>query len=150
MNTSLRSVKTALLAAACLTFFSAYTPQAHFVKSKDEYSAVLDFIYDNICIPLENGVKEEPAKNISVKVFSRCPSGYDPNILSKTDSVTTDRFVNGKIVYYKGCNPYYVCNFKVCVNRNFVMLRSGSKEYVSVNTWIQRRNAKTEKVVVKG
>jgi hypothetical protein len=112
----------------------------------EEYSKVQSFAYENICKPFSDNLKgsrnSDPAK-----MFSRCPSGYMPQITTVEDSVKTDRFVNGRIFFHKGCEPKEICYFKICVAKKFAMVRSKeSTEYMSVNDWIKLKSGKSERI----
>lgn len=113
----------------------------------EEYNKVREFISENICTHLSNNLNVSHANNV-IKYFGRCPSGYVPEIQVAVDSVRTNRFVNGTIVFYKGCTPNYVCHFKVFVEKGFAVVRSkGSKQYMSVNEWIKLKNENSKAIV---
>lgn len=136
--------KTGFIAAIFSMGFllSSFTPNKKTTSVKDnweEYSKVQEYAYKHICVPISKGLISD--KKTTVKYFSRCPSGYQTEMGIEVDSIATNKFVNGEVVFYKGCEPEYVCDFKVCVDRNFAMVRSkGSKEYMSVSAWIQKKN----------
>lgn len=150
-----------LTGALCLILFSAHRiePSAGTTNSPatasssvtredmDEYIKVLEYVEANICTPMRNKLKAGYGSNPK-DYFSRCPSGYEPEFVLATDSVTTDRFVTGKILFYKGCVPKDVCRFKVCVDKGFAVVRSkNSKEYMSVSKWIAMRNESAKQAV---
>lgn len=112
------------------------------------YYQVQEFVMQNICEVLEKDLNRGNG-SISSNHFSRCPSGYSPNITTKKDSVTPDRYVNGRIVLYRGCSSEYVCDFKVCKSNNFIMVRSKGSSYMSLRAWIDRQNSKPAKVAIR-
>lgn len=113
----------------------------------EEYNKVREYVSENICTPLSEHLNINHSKS-AIKYFGRCPSGYEPEIQMVVDSVRTNRFVNGSIVFYKGCTPNYVCHFKVFVTKGFAVVRSkGSKEYMSVNEWIKLKNENSKAIV---
>lgn len=113
----------------------------------EEYNKVREYISENICAHLSNNLNVSHGKS-AIKYFGRCPSGYEPEITIAMDSVRTNRFVNGTIVFYKGCTPNYVCHFKVLVDKGFAVVRSkGSKEYMSVTEWIKLKNENSKAIV---
>ena len=115
----------------------------------EEYDKVNTFAWDHVCKPISEGLKRGASKN-KADYFSRCPSGYTPEMTSKTDSVKTDKFVNGKVVFYKGCNPTYICDYKICVAKNFAMVRSkGTKDYMSVADWLKSKKESSKTLLVK-
>lgn len=131
------------VAAMMLTSFTNETEKNTSLKisTVNDENEVYEFVWEHICNPMNEQIKEKG--NASIKNFSRCPSGYNDVITTKQDSIKPERFVNGKIEYYRGCSPSYVCDFKVCVTKNFAMLKpKGSTEYISVNEFIKRVNAK--------
>jgi hypothetical protein len=114
----------------------------------DEYNKVSEFVYENICKPISEELSVNHANNMN-SYISRCPSGYNSHMTTKTDSVKPDRFVNGKIVFYKGCSPKYICDFKVCVAKNFIVVKNKeAKEWLSVNEWLKRKK-EAQKAMVK-
>jgi hypothetical protein len=81
--------------------------------------------------------------------FSRCPSGYQSVLATKDDAVKTSNYVYGRINFYSGCSPKYVCSFKVNVDKGIAMVKTKDmKEYVAVSDWLQKKEA--GKVIVKG
>lgn len=158
MKTPTKKITAAFSVLSCLLLLSSYTlnpasaPAETSNSSIDEYYEVYSFIEQRICLPMYDSIKVRPGRG-SGKEFSRCPSGYEPVFAIKSDSVKTGSFVNGRIVYYRGCNPSYICHFKVCVSKNFVMIKSGGGDYLSVGAWIKRKNAldsQIKKPQVKG
>lgn len=141
-------LKTAVTALACLLLFSAHRPH-HTSRSgsgSEDYYEVYSYVREHICQPIGKelkGMQSEPAKQ-----FSRCPSGYEPQFVAKTDSIKTDRIVSGKILLHRGCHGQYICHFKVCVSTGFAVVRSeDSKEYMSVEKWLAMKNEKRKTVV---
>ncbi len=150
-----RSIKTGLILIAiasvfALSSFTGATPKPEPEKIKTdwkEYHEVQQYVEENICEPIRKNYVLKHGKS-SLHSFSRCPSGYHSEMITATDSVKTDRFVNGEIVFYKGCESSYICDFKVCVEKGFAVVRSkGSKNYISVNEWLQRREQYAKKTI---
>lgn len=135
-----------LLAGATLVFSSFYKVKVPVFNHKwDNYQKVYQFLNKQVCNRFEDGLVLKTVKG-KASLFSRCPSGYQPDFAIPTDSVRTDRYVNGKIEYYRGCTPYPVCDFKVCVDKQFVVVKSpGSTVWCSVSDWIVLQNRKTNK-----
>jgi hypothetical protein len=98
---------------------------------------VREFVYRNICTPF---IEADEGKGISMKVFSRCPSGYQSQIISSADSVKVDKDVCGVIMVYRGCSGAYVCDFKVNVNKKTTLVKSKEmREYITVAEWLERK-----------
>lgn len=114
----------------------------------DEWSKVYTFVNDKICTAIEQS-DEQNGKHVKLNYFSRCPSGYESVLATQGDAVKTGSFVYGKIEFYRGCSPKYICNFKVCVDKDIALVKTKDmKEYIAVKDWLQRKN--TSKAVVKG
>jgi hypothetical protein len=105
----------------------------------EEYAEVFNYVTEYICKPIRSQLKANYSNNPK-DYFSRCPSGYQSRIVTARDSVTTNRYVSGKILFYRGCAPREVCVFKVCVDSGFAVVRSKGGEYMSVEKWIALRN----------
>lgn len=119
------------------------------INESEKYESVSAFVFKRVCDPIRAA---NPKNRGNVKSFSRCPSGYFPSMAEDVDDKKTDAFVYGTVELYKGCSPQYVCDFKVCVNKNYAMVKSkGSKEYTTVSEWIseQKRQQQKKEVVVK-
>ena len=132
---------------AFITFLMSFT-----VKKKqsvlsgksgsEEYYEVRNFVQKKICMVLS---KNDADAGIKLKYFGRCPSGYQSAIADARDSVKLDKYVYGKIKLYEGCRGNYVCDFKVCVNKNSAELKSAEMtEYVSVDEWLKSKGKKKE------
>lgn len=135
-----------LLAATTLAFtcqLSTAQSKASVETNWEEYQKVQDFIEENVCDVFTAKVKLTGIK--STHYFSRCPSGYNSQMLSKENTVRPENYVDGKIVFYQGCNANYVCHFKVCVAKNYIVLRSPGTNYMTVSDWVASRKQKTEK-----
>ncbi len=147
-KTSISLCSTTIIGIIAFTLcsFSNSVNKTSLVRSGNDYGEVYEFIYEHVCKP----ISERPAKKENaVKYFGRCPSGYDANISTKTDSVKVDRYVNGSIVKYVGCSPKYICDFKVCVAKGFAVVRDkGSKDYISVSEWIAKHDKDPQAVPV--
>lgn len=138
-----------LLAAATVLFSSFYSVKVAGSNRKwEEYQKVYSFLNEQVCNRFEDQLLLKGMKG-KAGMFSRCPSGYEPNFAMPADSVRTDRYVNGKIAYYRGCSPNPICDFKVCVDKQFIVVRSpGSTVWSSVGDWIALQNRKTNKTEV--
>jgi hypothetical protein len=104
-----------------------------------EWNKVQAFVDANITEPIA-----EKNKNTSNKMssFSRCPSGYQSDILADVKDVKTDKVVLGSIVYYRGCSPKTICDYKVCVEKNIALVKhEGTKEYIPVKEWLAQKEA---------
>lgn len=72
--------------------------------------------------------------------LTRCFGDYFPDMNCKSDLIRSNRVVEGTIVLNNGCYRSYVCDFKVCADKGYAMVRSkGSKEYVSVQEWLKTK-----------
>ncbi len=113
-----------------------------------EWSKVQAFVDEKICNAIIENEKSK-GRNINIQSFSRCPSGYEPNIITKHEAVKTDKFVFGKINFYKGCSPKYICDFKVCVDKGTALVKTKEmEEYIPVNEWLSKKDSKSS--LVKG
>jgi hypothetical protein len=142
MKTSLKI--TALLLVATIISLSSFTYKRAMTKRGptgwEEYNQVIDYVRKNVCTPIS---KMEGNASVKMSSFSRCPSGYQPQVAGNHDSAKVDRFVFGKVRLYKGCNGNNVCDFKVFVNKNITLIRSNDKaEYVTVNEWLAAKKTK--------
>ena len=101
----------------------------------DEWQKVSDFVDKAISKEVR---KHDGKKASKTAIFSRCPSGYEPNFTS--DSVKVDRYVYGKLNNYIGCRANYVCNFKVNVTKKIALVKGKDEtEYIAVKDWIQKK-----------
>jgi hypothetical protein len=101
----------------------------------EEWEKVNDFVNSTITVPVQKKDNHKPSK---AAMFSRCPSGYEPNYSS--DSVKVDRFVYGKLNNYVGCSPKYICHFKVNVNKKIALVRGKDEtEYIAVKDWLEKK-----------
>lgn len=103
--------------------------------SWEEWQKVSSFVYANISKEMQKHDTHKPSKT---SMFSRCPSGYQPNYTS--DSVKVDRFVYGKLNNYTGCHATYVCSFKVNVNQKVALIKGkDEEEYMAVKDWVKKK-----------
>jgi hypothetical protein len=106
-----------------------------------EWNKVQAFVDENITDPIADKDKNSSGK---MSAFSRCPSGYQSDILAEAKDVKTDKMIFGSIVYYRGCSPKTICDYKVCVDKNIALVKNhGAKEYMSVNEWLASKETKT-------
>lgn len=136
-----KQVKTTLLSLTCLLLFSAYRPHKSSPSrsGSEDYHDVYAYVREHICQPIGAGLKG--VKSDPVNHFSRCPSGYEPQFVTKAVTIKTDQIVSGKILLHRGCNSKYICHFKVCVSTGFAVVRSAdSQEYMSVQKWLTMKN----------
>ncbi len=113
----------------------------------EEYNKVNEYVRKKICAVIKQS--KTGSNDNKMDYMSRCPSGYQPAISDKTDSVKVDKMVYGKINYYKGCGRNYICDFKVCVSKGIAEVKTKDmKEYVSVKEWLA--NKEKTPTVVKG
>ena len=109
------------------------------LSDEDDYTKVYNFIDSKICTAIE---KAAPKKNVKAMSFSRCPSGINSEI-TNDDKVSSDDIVYGTINDWIGCSRKYVCDFKVCVNKQIAMVKDkNDTEYVLVQDWLKRKNIK--------
>jgi hypothetical protein len=156
MKTKIRKIIAVATALVGIGMLSSYTIQAKkeaklgTTVNLNDQQEVYNFIRENISIPISEKLKlkEVAPTDEKTKYFSRCPSGYTPRILTKHDSVKTNAFVSGKVFYYKGCEPIYICDFKVCVDKHFIVVRTKGEDYKSVSAWIAEKN-KSSKTLAK-
>jgi hypothetical protein len=141
-------VITVLSALALCAFRSS---DIHHAKGNRAYQEVRNFAWERICRPL-NQAPGSTGGDHPEEYFSRCPSGHQPVITTQRDSVRTDSYVNGRILYYRGCSGKTIAEFKVNMAMNFVMIREGrGHPYMSVSEWAKRKTGvKEERRVVKG
>lgn len=114
-----------------------------------EYRAVNSFVYKTVCEPIRVA---SPKSKMSVNKFSRCASGFTPEITTKEEDVKKENFVYGTIQEYKGCSPTYVCDFKVCVDKGVALVKSkNSDNYVTVNEWLvaKKKQQQQKDIVLK-
>lgn len=105
-----------------------------------EYNKVQSFIRQAILNPIITQDKEHKG-TFKAEYFSRCPSGYNSNIAGEPEDVKTSTETFGKIVFYKGCSPKHICDFKVCVEKNEALVKDKDKnDYISVKEWIAGKN----------
>lgn len=127
--------------------FISHVSQAQFKTIKevdwDAYQKVQDFVEENVCNVLSAKVKMAGTRNTNY--FSRCPSGYNSQMITRDTSVRPENFVDGKIVFYHGCQAKYVCHFKVCVSKNYIVLRNPGTNYMTVSDWVAARSQQSEK-----
>jgi hypothetical protein len=127
----------ALIISLCSFTFQKKTISSQSNYGTSDYSQVREFVYKNICSPLRQADQE---KGINMKNFSRCPGGYQSQIITNADSVKVDNDVCGVIKVYRGCAGTYVCDFKVNVSKNTTLVKSKDmQEYVTVAEWLERR-----------
>lgn len=108
----------------------------------EEYAVVYKYVSNNICKPIR--IASAKSKK-STNQFSRCPSGYTPEISTKDDDVKKENFVYGTIELYNGCSPIYICDFKVCVNKGIALVKSKASEtYITVDNWLAQKEKKQE------
>lgn len=101
----------------------------------EEWEQVNEFVTKSITKEVQKRDNYKPSKS---SMFSRCPSGYEPNYSS--DSVKVDRYVYGKLNNYVGCSPKYICHFKVNVNKKIALVKGkDEKDYVAVKDWLQKK-----------
>jgi hypothetical protein len=104
-----------------------------------EWNKVNEFIDKNIVSEIAKNDKEN--KRVKTDFFSRCPSGYNSQIVGQYEEVKTDRDVRGKVVFYKGCGQKYICDFKVCVDKGEALVKNkDASDYMSVKEWIADKN----------
>ena len=159
MKTSIKKISLpALVAAAGLilcsfTFISnktekrAITTNSASGEDWSEWYKVQEFVDAKIVDAIRESEKSKGHK-VNFNSFSRCPSGYESTIASKKPDVTRENFVFGKVHLYRGCSPKYVCDFKVCVNKNIALVKTKEmSEYVTVSDWLITK--KDEPVIVQ-
>ncbi|HWY11067.1 MAG TPA: hypothetical protein VN026_07070 [Bacteroidia bacterium] len=141
------------IAFALCSFKTTMPPIKTAVSTTDEdewaeWTKVHDFVDEKICnVIIEN--EKSKGHDIQIHNFSRCPSGYESNIASKQEDVKVDKFVFGKINFYKGCSPKYICDFKVCVAKGTALVKTKDmNEYVPVAEWLGKKD--TKGTLVKG
>jgi len=154
MKPTALKISSALILLAGIITLSAHRPGKNsetvirVTEKWEEYYKVQQYVYDNVCKELSTNLKAN--RDNPEKYFSRCPSGYNVQFATKRDSVKTNRYVRGHISFYKGCSPNYVCDYLVCVDKGFIVVKSkGSSEYSSLASWIDMKNGRS-KALVKG
>ena len=140
------------IAFALCSFKTTMPPTKTAVPTEEdewaEWTKVHDFVDEKICnVIIEN--EKSKGHNVHVQSFSRCPSGYESNIATKQENVKVDKFVFGKINFYKGCSPKYICDFKVCVAKGTALVKTKEMtEYIPVADWLGKKE--TKGALVKG
>ena len=135
----------ALLFVAVIVSLSSFTYKkpVKVVKSTsswEEYGKITAFINKKICTPIS---KEQGNGSLKMHSFSRCPSGYQPQIAGEYDSAKVDKYVEGKIKLYSGCHANHICDFKVYVSKNIALVRTDDKdEFVTVGDWLKKEKTK--------
>lgn len=145
MKTYLHKPAMWIMALCLLTEWSSAQKSVNIKYGEEATEKVYAFVYEQVCEVLAKSITAPNGSR--VQHFSRCPSGYYPQINGPGTVVSTDGYVNGKIVFYRGCKPLYVCDFKVCVDRQYVVLRTrGDKNYLGVSAWVAAHKQKEEAV----
>lgn len=115
-----------------------------------EWTKVHEFVDEKICNVIVENEKSKGHK-VNMQSFSRCPSGYESNIATKHEAVKTDKYVYGKINFYKGCSPKYICDFKVCVAKGTALVKTKEMpEYIPVAEWLEKKDVSSKGTLVKG
>lgn len=116
-----------------------------------EWNEVRTFVRENIQNPISAADKEH-VKRAKMEYYSRCPSGYNSTIAGKRETVKKNADVFGTIVLYKGCSSKYICDYKVCVDKNIALVKNkDEEEYVSVQEWLEKKEtAPKNTTLVKG
>ena len=118
------------------------------LSNENEWSQVYNFIDEKICTALAEN-DQENGKKVKMNYFSRCPSGYQSVIASKDEAVKCGNYVYGRINFYSGCSPKYICNFKVNVDKGLAMVKTKEMtNYVPISDWLNKKTL--TKAVVKG
>lgn len=157
MKTKMKRAGLGLAVLMTVVVFSSFVNKIQQVKRSEptgdpetekweQYRKVSKFVMKKICNP----IAASSGRGYSAKEFSRCPSGYQPEFT--TDDVKSADIAYGTVQLYSGCTPKYVCDFKVCVDKEYAMVKSkNSKEYITVEEWLleQKKQQPQKKDVVK-
>jgi len=151
MRTNLKKTGLPALAAAAaivLCSFTYTTKESEKIKTSvatesedwSEWHKVQEFVSAKVVTVISESRSKGHATNFNS--FSRCPSGYESTLAGKKPEVTCEKIVYGKVHLFRGCSPKYVCDFKVCVNKELALVKSGDMtDYVTVAEWLKKNDA---------
>ena len=142
MKTRIKKLSLGALILITGVVFSSFIGNNKESNGENNWGAVYNYVSENICKPIRIA---SPKSKKSTDQFSRCPSGYTPEFVTEDDDVKKENFVYGTVAFYRGCNPTYVCDFKVCVDKGIALVKSkGSEKYTTVDNWLAQKKKKQE------
>ena len=142
MKIGLLAIAVGISAALCSFGTDTGRPELKTAVAMDdwtEWNKVNKYVREKVCKTVAE--HEKGKSSLQMKNFSRCPSGYQPTLAGKHEDIRTDVYVTGTVEYYRGCSPKYVCDFKVCVNKDEAFLKAkDEKDFVAVNEWLKGKD----------
>lgn len=106
---------------------------AHVLSDSEKETKAREFIKQRVKAAF---VALEDVEDLSIKMISRCPSGY--HAFAKNQDNYLEEDIYGVVVYHDGCSQEQICRFHANPYTDVAELRSGLElVYRSVDTWLE-------------